>query len=147
MDEAPAPAAAPRARRSRRRLPGTGGLAAAVLTGLLVGVITVGLTWASLRLCEVARGTSSCGGPGFLLLLAIMVAMVFLGSLLLRVTGVAEPGSTSFLAIGLLAVLVLLFLVDVLFAWWMIIVIPLFSVLTFALAHWVTTAFVEPADR
>ncbi|HLO35330.1 MAG TPA: hypothetical protein VK194_04580, partial [Candidatus Deferrimicrobium sp.] len=122
-------------------------LAATLLTGLLVGVITVGLTWASLRLCEVAKGTSSCGGPGFLLLLAIMIAMVFLGSLLLRVTGVPEPGSTSFLAIGLLAVLVLLFLVDVLFAWWMIIVIPIFSVLTFALAHWVTTAFIEPADR
>ena len=136
-----------RPRRPRRTLTGIGALAAAVLTGLLVGVITVGLTSASLRLCEVTRGTSSCGGPGFLLLLAIMVAMVFLGSLLLRVLGVAEPGSTSFLAIGLLAVLVLLFLVDVLFAWWMIIVIPVFSVLTFALAHWVTTAFIEPADR
>ena len=145
--EVEAPAPARRARRARRPLSRIGGLAAAVLTGLLVGVITVGLTWASLRLCEVARGTSSCGGPGFLLLLAIMVAMVFLGSLLLRATGVAEPGSTSFLAIGLLAVLVLLFLVDVLFAWWMIIVIPVFSVLTFALAHWVTTAFIEPADR
>ncbi len=143
---APAPSARP-ARRARRNLSGIGGLAATVLTGLLVGVITVGLTWASLRLCEVAKGTSSCGGPGFLLLLAIMIAMVFLGSLLLRVTGVPEPGSTSFLAIGLLAVLVLLFLVDVLFAWWMIIVIPVFSVLTFALAHWVTTAFIEPADR
>lgn len=149
-DEAEEPTPAPRprrARRTRRPLTGIGGLAAAVLTGLLVGVITVGLTWASLRLCEVTRGTSSCGGPGFLLLLAIMVAMVFLGSLLLRVLGVSEPGSTSFLAIGLLAVLVLLFLVDVLFAWWMIIVIPVFSVLTFALAHWVTTAFIEPADR
>ena len=145
--EVEAPTPTRRARRARRPLTRIGGLAAAVLTGLLVGVITVGLTWASLRLCEVARGTSSCGGPGFLLLLAIMVAMVFLGSLLLRATGVAEPGSTSFLAIGLLAVLVLLFLVDVLFAWWMIIVIPVFSVLTFALAHWVTTAFIEPADR
>ena len=146
--QAPTPARrARRTRRPRRTLTGIGALAAAVLTGLLVGVITVGLTWASLRLCEVTRGTSSCGGPGFLLLLAIMVAMVFLGSLLLRVLGVAEPGSTSFLAIGLLAVLVLLFLVDVLFAWWMIIVIPVFSVLTVALAHWGTTAFIEPADR
>ncbi|GAB3762166.1 hypothetical protein GCM10027600_05520 [Nocardioides ginsengisegetis] len=135
-----------RARAPRRTLPAVGGMTAAVLTGLLVGVITVGLTWASLHLCEVAKGTSSCGGPGFLLLLAIMIAMVFLGSLLLRAFGVTDPGSTSFLAVGLLAVLALLFLVDVLFNWWMIIVIPVFSVLTFALAHWVTTAFIEPAD-
>ncbi|GCD89846.1 hypothetical protein NLS1_18520 [Nocardioides sp. LS1] len=149
---APEPEPEPGARRARtprpprRSLPAVGGMTAAVLTGLLVGVITVGLTWGSLHLCEVAKGTSSCGGPGFLLLLAIMIAMVFLGSLLLRAFGVTDPGSTSFLAVGLLAVLALLFLVDVLFNWWMIIVIPLFSVLTFALAHWVTTAFIEPAD-
>ncbi|HEU4810721.1 MAG TPA: hypothetical protein VFT00_01145 [Nocardioides sp.] len=131
--------------RRRRRAPSSiGGMAAAILTGLLVGVITVGLTWGSLRLCELVQGTSSCGNPGFLLLVAIMVAMTLLGSLLLRVWGVPDPGSTSFLAVGLLAVLTLLFLVDVLFNWWMIIVVPLFAVLTFALSHWVTTAFVEP---
>ena len=38
-----------------------------------------------------------------------------------------DPGSTSFLAVGLLAVVALLFLVDVLFDWWMIIVIPVVS--------------------
>ncbi len=133
--------------RPRRELPAIGGMAAAVVTGLLVGIITVGLTWASLRLCEVTQGTSSCGGPGLLLLIAIMIAMIFLGSLLLRAWGVPDPGSTSFLAVGLLAVLSLLFLVDVLFNWWMIIAIPLFSVLTFALSHWVTTAFIEPAEH
>lgn len=129
----------------RRRTPSSiGGIPAAIITGLLVGVITVGLTWGSLRLCELVKGTSSCGNPGFLLLVAIMVAMTLLGSLLLRVWGVPDPGSTSFLAVGLLAVLTLLFLVDVLFNWWMILVVPLFAVITFALSHWVTTAFVAP---
>ncbi|MGZ4455272.1 MAG: hypothetical protein ACXVFV_12660 [Mycobacteriales bacterium] len=137
----------PGARKESRSLPLLGGMAASIVTGLLVGLITVGLTWASLHLCEVLKGTSSCGGPGFLLLLAITVAMVFLGALLLRAWRVPDPGSTSFLAVGLLAVLALLFLVDVLFAWWMIVVIPLFSVLTFALSHWVTTAFIEPAEH
>lgn len=136
---------APAARKKRRRTPSSiGGMGAAIITGLLVGVITVGLTWGSLRLCELVKGTSSCGNPGFLLLVAIMVSMTLLGSLLLRVWGVPDPGSTSFLAVGLLAVMTLLFLVDVLFNWWMIIVVPLFAVLTFALSHWVTTAFVEP---
>lgn len=141
----PAPLEDVRPSRRRRREPSSiGGMAAAIITGLLVGVITVGLTWGSLRLCEVVKGTSSCGNPGFLLLVAIMVSMTLLGSLLLRVWGVPDPGSTSFLAVGLLAVLTLLFLVDVLFDWWMIIVIPAFAIITFALSHWVTTAFVEP---
>ncbi len=137
----------PREPRARRELalPAVGGMTAAVITGVLVGVITVGLTSASLNLCEIVKGTSSCGGPGFLLLVAIMIAMVLLGAVLLRAFGVPDPGSTSFLAVGLLAVVALLFLVDVLFNWWMIIVIPACAVATFALSHWVTTAFIEPA--
>jgi hypothetical protein len=139
----------PKQPRPRRELalPTTGGTTAAVVTGALVGVISVGLTWASLRLCEVVRGTTSCGGPGYLLLLLILVAMVLLGTALLRALGVPEPGSTSFLAVGLLAVLTLLLLVGVLFHWWMILVLPACSALTFAAAHWVTTTFVEPGDR
>ena len=128
-------------------LPTPGGANAAVVTGALVGLISVGLTWMSLRLCEVVRGTSSCGGPGYLLLLLILVAMVLLGTSLLRALGVPQPGSTSFLAVGLLAVLTLLLLVGVLFHWWMILVLPACSALTFAAAHWVTTTFVEPGAR
>jgi hypothetical protein len=140
------PTKQPRPRRELA-LPTPGGTTAAVVTGALVGVISVGLTWASLRLCEVVRGTTSCGGPGYLLLLLILVAMVLLGTALLRALGVPEPGSTSFLAVGLLAVLTLLLLVGVLFHWWMILVLPACSALTFAAAHWVTTTFVEPGDR
>lgn len=125
-------------------LPDIGGVPASMITGLLVGAIMVGLTWAGFRLCEVVQGTQACGNPGFLLLVAIVVAMVWLGSVLLKAWGIPDPGSTSFLGVGLLAVLALLFLVDVLFSWWMIIVIPVIAMLTYALSHWVTTAFVEP---
>ncbi len=76
-----------------------------------------------------------------------MVATIVLGSFLLRAFGVPDPGSTSFLAVGLLAVLTLLFLMDVLFTWWIIIVVPALAILTFALAHWVTVAFIEPSER
>jgi hypothetical protein len=131
-------------RRRELALPTVGGRAAAVVTGVLVGVITVGLTWAGLRLCEVVRGTSSCGGPGYLLLLGIVVAMVVLGAVLLRAWGVPEPGSTSFLAVVLLAV-VALHQGDVLFHVWMILVLPACSALTFAASQWVTATFVEPA--
>jgi hypothetical protein len=76
-------------------------------------------------------------------LLLILVAMVFLGAGLLRMFGVAEAGSTSFLAVGLLTVVVLVFLVDLLFNWWMIIVIPCVTLLTYTLSAWVTTSFVD----
>ena len=70
---------------------------------------------------------------------------VLLGTVVLRLCRVPEAGSTSFLAVGLTSVIALLFLIDALFEWWMIIVIPLVSVATFLLSHWVTTTFVEPA--
>ena len=123
------------------------GYPASALTGLLVGALMVGLTAATLRGCEAIRGTSTCGGPGLLLLVVILVLLVMVGQALLRAFTVPDPGSTSFLAVGLLAVVALLFLIDVILDWQMIIVIPLVGVATFLLSHWVTTAFVEPADR
>jgi len=72
--------------------------------------------------------------------------MIYLGGTLLKAFRVTDPGSTSFLAVGLMAVVVLMFLVDVLFSWTMIIVIPIVAMATYALAHWVTTAFIEPAE-
>ena len=132
----------------RARLESVGATTAAIVTGAVVGALVVGLTWASLRFCELVQGTSSCGTPGFFLLLAIMVAMVLLGQLSLRTFGVEDPGSTSLLGVGLIAVVALLFLLDVLFAWWMALVIPLVGVASFALAQWVTTSFPgrEPGD-
>jgi len=122
-------------------------MAAAVLTGVLVGLVAVVLTWASERACGAVRGTSTCGGgPGFLLLVVIVVAMVFLGAGLLRLLGASDPGSNSFLGVGLLAVITLLFLTGMIFDWWMAIVVPVCAGLTFALARWVTTAHVE-TDR
>ena len=137
------PAPAEPARTPRATLTVDARVAAAV-TGLVVGLLVVVLTAGSLALCESVRGVSSCGGgPGFLLLVLVMAGMVVLGGLMLRLARVPDPTSTSFLAVGLLAVLSLLFLVDVLEEWWMIIVIPLLSVAMFLLSHWVTTQVVD----
>lgn len=150
-EEAPPPAeapAAPRRRPSRPSLPALpriGAMPATLLTGAVVGLLTVVLTWGALHLCEVFRGTSTCGDPGFFLLLAILVVAVLAGSALLRAFGVPDPGSTSFLGVGLVSVVALLFLGDLLFEWWMVVAIPVVAVGAFALSHWVTTAFVEPA--
>ncbi|MGB0100308.1 MAG: hypothetical protein WBP61_08510, partial [Nocardioides sp.] len=125
---------------------GPGGMLAVALAGLVVGLGLVGLTWASLRSCEGVQGTSSCGGAGYPLLGLILVAMIVVGSLLLRFLRVADPTSTSFLGVGLAAVVALLILVDRLLDREMIVVIPLVCAGTFALAHWVTRTLIEPAE-
>ncbi|WP_248579950.1 hypothetical protein [Nocardioides sp. InS609-2] len=119
---------------------GLGALPASLLTGVVVGLLTALLAYASQRLCEVVRSTSSCGGAGVLLLLAILVGMTLLGAALLRAFVVPEAGSTSVLAMGLLAVLVLLFLIDAAFSPAMFVVIPVLAAGCYAAAHLVTMA-------
>jgi len=127
-------------------LPALPALQAALAVGALIGLLAVLLTFASLKLCELIRGTDSCGGPGLLLLVATLVILTYVGGWLLRGFGIDDPGSTSFLAVGLLAVLAMLFFLDVIYNWWMVIVIPLVAMATYALSWWVTTRFVEVSD-
>ncbi|MGY2700808.1 hypothetical protein [Nocardioides sp. HB32] len=138
----PAPEPEPRRKARRERKPG--GMAAAVLTGLVVGLGIVGLTWASLRSCERVQGTSSCGDVGYPMLGLILVVLVLVGWLLLRLLRVPDPASTSFLGLGLAVVIALLVLVDHLLDRSMVVVVPLICALTFGVAHWVTRTFVEP---
>ncbi len=126
--------------RSDALLLGLGPLPASLLTGAAVGLLTALLAYASQRLCEVVRSTSSCGGAGVLLLLAILVGMTLLGGALLRAFVVPEAGSTSVLAMGLLAVLVLLFLVDAAFSPAIFAVLPVVAAGCYAAAHLVTAA-------
>jgi len=121
---------------------------AAALTGLVVGAAMVVLTWLSLRGCEAVRGTSSCGGgPGFLLLVATFALCVLLGAQLLKAFSIPDPGSSSFLAVGLVAVVALLFLIDLLDHWSTLIIVPILSVGAHLASVWVTKTFVDPADE
>jgi len=140
----PAPGAR-RARRTGPALPALSGRMASVLVGLLVGLLGAALTFAALRGCDAVRGTESCGGgPGLLLLVAVLAVMVLAGALGLALLAVAEPRSTSFLAVGVLCVVALVTLMEQLFSPWMFLVVPLLTGLCFLLAHWVSTTFVEP---
>ncbi|HWJ81851.1 MAG TPA: hypothetical protein VNS55_06420 [Nocardioides sp.] len=103
-------------------------LPAAAVTGVVVGATAIGLIWLLLRGCEAVRGTSSCGGgPGFVLLVATFAVCVVLGSALLKVFWVKDPGTTSFLAAGVVAAITLTFLVDLLDSWPVVIVVPVLS--------------------
>lgn len=133
-----------RAPRGRPTLPTPAGWVAALVTGLVVGLVGVALTYASLRGCELVRGTQTCGGPGVIVLVVILVLMVLLGGVVLAVLGLPESRSTSFLAVGVLAVVLLLSPTDRLYSAWMLLVVPVLGAAAYVLAHWVTTAFVEP---
>jgi len=132
---------APRPRRGAPSLPGP---LVALLGGLVVGAFGAGLAWVSLTGCDAVRGTESCGGAGVLVIFVILVLMVLLGGLVLALLRLNDAKATSFLAVGVLFVVVLLTPQDALFSTWMFVVVPLVSAAAFVLAHWVTATFVEP---
>lgn len=145
-DEAPAGEGARKAARTSPVLPPR---LTAALTGLVVGVTGTLLTFGAMRGCEAVRGTDSCGGgPGLLLLVAILAVMVLLGGALLGLGGLSDPRSTSFLAVGITAVVVMLVLLEAVFSRWMFLAVPLVSMAAYALSRWVTSRFADTgADR
>lgn len=138
----PAATTRPRRAKAERTRPVLPGWLAAGLTGLLVGAAGAAGTYGAMAGCEVVRGVSTCGGaPGFFILVAIVALMVLLGAGLLKAFRVKDTGSTSFLAVGIVTVLVMLLLLDAIFSVWMFAVIPALTAAAYLLAHWVTTRF------
>ena len=112
-----------------------------------MGLLGAVLTYGGLQGCELVRGTDSCGdGPGGLLLLAILVVMVIAGGGLLAWLRVPDPRSTSFLGVGLTAVVVVVALLEKLFSAWMFVVVPLVAAAAYLLAWWVSSRLVEQLD-
>ena len=125
-------------------LPSLSGIPAAAVTGAVVGGLALLLTWLAVSSCDVVRGTKSCGGgPGFLILVAVLFVLAWAGGLLLAGFGVSDATSTSFLAVGVMAVVVMLFLLDAIYDWWIVIAIPVVSVLAYIGSWWITTSVIE----
>lgn len=117
---------------------------AAAVTGAVVGLMIVAAVALSLQGCQLVRNAATCGGgPGTLLLLASLGLGILLGATLLRLAQLDGPTSTSILAVALMAVLVMVFVLGSIYAWWMVIVIPLVCAATYSLSHWATMAFAE----
>lgn len=150
VDEAPVDEPVPSddgTRKAARTSPVLPPRLAVALTGLVVGAAGTLLTFGAMRGCEAVLGTDSCGGgPGLLLLVAIFAVMVLLGGALLRMCGLDDPQSTSFLAVGITAVVVMLVLLEAVFSGWMFLAVPLVSMAAYALSRWVTTRFVDTGD-
>lgn len=150
LERAPAPEPEPepaeaddREPRRRRELP-LSGLPAAAVTGVVIGGLAVLLSWLATTSCEAVRGTSSCGGgPGLLILVAVLVLLAWAGAWLLGRFGVPEAGSTSLLAVGIMAVLVMVFLLGSTDEWWMVVAIPVVTVISYGISWWVTTSVMD----
>ena len=141
----PVPDPVPAEPKRRRELPrpSISGLPAAALTGAVVGGLAVLLGWLAGVGCSAVRGTSSCGGAaGLPLLLVGLGLLAYAGTVLLRLFGTREAGSTSLLAVGILSVLVLVFLLGSTDEWWMVIAMPVTAVIAYCASWWVTTAVV-----
>jgi hypothetical protein len=124
------------------------GPVAAALTGLAVGATGSFVTYGAMAGCEVVRGVSSCGGAaGLFVLVAILGLMVVLGAALLSTLGVSDGTSTSMLAVGLVAVVTMLVLVDVVSSPWMFLVVPALGVAAYLAARWVTTRYDDEPRR
>lgn len=148
-DAGPAGDVTPDARRERTgpspltRMPGS---FAAVGAGLVCGLIGTVLSVGSLRGCEAVRGVGTCGGIGLFALLAILVVEIFIGAAILKGCSVKDSFSTSFLGVGVAAVVIVLFLLSYLGSWWMLVVVPLVTAAAYLFSWWVTTRFVDVRD-
>ncbi len=125
------------------KLPRVPGYVAAVVTGILMGLSGVVLAWVSAQGCEAVRGVGSCGGFGLFALIVILGIEVLLGAALLKAWRVVDPVSTSFLGVGLVAVIVMLFFLDSIESRWMLLVIPVLTALTYLGSWWVTETLIE----
>lgn len=136
--EGPSAAAALVARVRAVDLPRLSANVAVPVTGVITGVLGVVLGGIALRLCSVVQGTGSCGRGVLLMMIGTLVVTVIVGARLLRAWEVEDPASTSFLALGLVALIALVFLIDAIFSWVMLLVVPILSALMFVLSHYLT---------
>jgi hypothetical protein len=126
--------------------PAVPGVVAAIVSGVVVGAFGTAMTYLAIAGCDAIRGASTCGRAGIFPLVAILILMVLLGAVMLRAAQVSNPGSTSFLAVGLLGVIALLLLTDIFFSGWIFLIVPILCAASYALSHWVATRFVEEPD-
>jgi hypothetical protein len=126
------------------RLPSIPPVVAAIISGLVAGLATVLLAFGAARGCEAVRGTDSCGGGlGLLAVVAILAIAILIGAGLLKAWRIADPFSTSFLGVGVVATIAMLAFLDRINSSSMLVVIPLMTAAAFALSWWITVRVID----
>lgn len=120
---------------------------AAAAAGALSGLAAIAMVWLGERGCDALEGRPSCGGIGFLMLVAIIVVVFLLGLYLLRIFEVANAGLVAFFGVTLPLMIILIFLMDVVFSAWMVATLPLVGALCFAGSTVFTSAVENSGDE
>ena len=113
------------------------------MVGAIVGAFMALAVWFSGTVSQWTRGTSSLGDSGALILIAVFALAVVVGGYLLRLASARSPFTISFLGSALVAVLSMLFLTELFNHAWGVIVVVFLTAAAYALAHWVTTNYID----
>ncbi|MEJ7635385.1 hypothetical protein [Aeromicrobium sp.] len=113
---------------------------ASVITGLVVGLVSVGLGLVALEIFSEVRGVASGGGRwGTLTFVLVAFIAMVLGDLLLSAFGVAQAGLISFLGVILAIVAILALFLDLAATQWALALVPAVGALTYLVAQWLMT--------
>lgn len=113
---------------------------ASPLTGLLVGLVSVGLGLVALEVFNDVRGVSSGGKQwGSLTFVVVTFIAMVLGDLLLRAFGTARAGLISFLGVVLTIVAMLGIFLDMADDRRALVLVPILAAATYFSSHWLIT--------
>lgn len=130
------------------RLPHLSPVRGAAVTGLIVGLMSVGLGRAFYALFTVTLGTTAGGRWGFLAVVFIAFVAFIVGELLLSGFGVPHGRSISILSLFLVLLAILVFFLDLSSGIWAALIVPILAVLAYVIsAGVITIAAAEKNDQ
>lgn len=119
------------------RIPHLPATPASIITGLVVGLVTVGLGLVALAIFSEVRGVASGGGRWGSLTFVVVAFIGFVsGELLLSAFGSNQARLTSFLGIVLGIVAILGLFLGLADTGWALLIVPVLGAMTYAAAHW-----------
>ena len=122
------------------RIPHIDARLASLITGLVVGLTSVGLGLIALRIFNDVRGVASGGKQwGSLTFVVVTFIAIILGDLLLTAFGTARAGLISFLGVVLAIVAILALFLDMADDNRALVLVPLLAAVTYFASHWLIT--------
>ncbi|MPZ61571.1 MAG: hypothetical protein GEU93_09795 [Propionibacteriales bacterium] len=129
------------------RLPALPGPLGAAAVGIMVALLGRVLILVGEEGCDAARGTSSCGGWGVLMLLVIAGVMLYVGLRLHRMLDIREAAVANFFGLALFVIVVLGLLIDDVFDTAMWAVLPLVAAVTYAVGAWIAVLLAKAGSE
>ena len=115
-------------------------------SGALAGLTAAGLYYLAGLGCSWLRGPGGCGGIGLLSTIVLLLASGFVGATPLWLLRQRDPFATSYLGIGLMAVVVMLTVMRQLDSVWMIAIIPTLTAVCYMVSWWLTSIIVRESS-